>query len=294
MVHEAMDAGMMGWSCQRFGKNSMQADYDGTPMPTDVMPDETLLALADVLADRGEGFIEMINATTGEPLKTNDPKDSKFVEEIARRSGRPVLYNAIIAMDAPGYETAHHAALKWLDECFADGKRIYGQAVTVRAAYQFTLEHWNLYDSSPAWNELDAGSIAERIDKMRSADMRGRQIADEEILVTTGVSGPISGLIVQETPIIRSSHTIADARSADCGGGGQASHRGHALDIGIAGSLKVLFRTNELSSTDTKKVGELVRNQHIMPGISDGSAHTKFFTGGFTTRHDHLAGARDR
>ncbi|MBK6657750.1 MAG: amidohydrolase family protein [Proteobacteria bacterium] len=125
VVHEATDAGMMGWSCQRFGKNSMQADYDGTPMPTDVMPDETLLALADVLADRGEGFIEMINATTGEPLKTNDPKDSKFVEEIARRSGRPVLYNAIIAMDAPGYETAHHAALKWLDECFADGKRIW-------------------------------------------------------------------------------------------------------------------------------------------------------------------------
>lgn len=284
VVHEAMDAGMMGWSCQRFGKNSMQADYDGTPMPTDVMPDETLLALADVLADRGEGFIEMINATSGEPLKTNDPKDSKFVEEIARRSGRPVLYNAIIAMDAPGYETAHHAALKWLDECFADGKRIYGQAVTVRAAYQFTLEHWNLYDSSPAWNEVTQGTIAERIDKMRSADMRGRLIADEEILVTTGVGGPISGLIVQETPdhpelAHYCGRTLGEIAAAE-----GKHHIEAMLDIGIAGSLKVLFRTNELSSTDHKKVGELVRNQHIMPGISDGGAHTKFFTGGsFTT-----------
>ena len=284
VVHEAMDAGMMGWSCQRFGKNSMQADYDGTPMPTDVMPDETLLALADVLAERGEGFIEMINATTGEPLKTNDPKDSKFVEEIARRSGRPVLYNAIIAMDAPGYETAHHAALKWLDDCFADGKRIYGQAVTVRAAYQFTLEHWNLYDSSPAWNELTQGSIAERIEKMQSADMRGRLIADEEILVTTGVGGPISGLIVQETPghpelVHYCGRTLGDIAAE------QGKHHIEVmLDIGIAGDLKVLFRTNELSSTDHKKVGELVRNQHIMPGISDGGAHTKFFTGGsFTT-----------
>ncbi len=284
IVHEAMDAGMMGWSCQRFGKNSMQADYDGTPMPTDMMPDETLLALADVLADRGEGFIEMINATTGEPLKTNDPKDSLFVEEIARRSGRPVLYNAIIAMDAPGYETAHLGALKWLDDCFAKGLRIYGQAVTVRAAYQFTLEHWNLYDSSPAWNELTQGTIAERITKMKDADMRRRLIADEEILVTTGVGGPIGGLTVHEVPghpelahyVGRSLGEIASTEGKH--------HIDAMLDIGIAGDLKVLFRTNELSSTDHKKVGELVRNQHIMPGISDGGAHTKFFTGGsFTT-----------
>lgn len=284
IVHEAMDAGMMGWSCQRFGKLSMQADYDGTPMPTDVMPDETMLALADVLAERGEGFIEMINATTGEPLKTNDPKDSRFVEEIARRSGRPVLYNAIIAMDMPGYETQHRQALKWLDDCFARGLRIYGQAVTVRAAYQFTLEHWNLYDSSPAWNRLTQGTSAERIAKMRDPEMRRQLIADEEILVTTGVGGPISGLIVQEAP----GHPELAKYLGRTLGDIAAEEGKHPievmLDIGIAGDLKVLFRTNELSSTDHRKVGELVRNQHIMPGISDGGAHTKFFTGGsFTT-----------
>ncbi|MGD9603441.1 MAG: amidohydrolase family protein [Gammaproteobacteria bacterium] len=284
IVHEAMDAGMMGWSCQRFGKQSMQADYDGTPMPTDVMPDETMLALADVLAERGEGFIEMINATTGEPLKTNDPKDSRFVEEIARRSGRPVLYNAIIAMDMPGYETQHRQALKWLDDCFAQGLRIYGQAVTVRAAYQFTLEHWNLYDSSPAWNRLTQGTIAERIAKMRDPEMRRALIADEEILVTTGVGGPISGLIVQEAPDHPELAKYLGRTLGDIAAEEGKHHIDAMLDIGIAGDLKVLFRTNELSSTDHRKVGELVRNQHIMPGISDGGAHTKFFTGGsFTT-----------
>ncbi|MGE0226589.1 MAG: amidohydrolase family protein [Acetobacteraceae bacterium] len=284
IVHEAMDAGMMGWSCQRFGKQSMQADYDGTPMPTDVMPDETMLALADVLAERGEGFIEMINATTGEPLKTNDPKDSRFVEEIARRSGRPVLYNAIIAMDMPGYETQHRQALKWLDDCFAQGLRIYGQAVTVRAAYQFTLEHWNLYDSSPAWNRLTQGTIPERIAKMRDPEMRRALIADEEILVTTGVGGPISGLIVQEAPDHPELAKYLGRTLGDIAAEEGKHHIDAMLDIGIAGDLKVLFRTNELSSTDHRKVGELVRNQHIMPGISDGGAHTKFFTGGsFTT-----------
>ena len=284
VVHEAMDAGMMGWSCQRLGQQSMQADFDGTPMPTDMMPDETLFALADVLAERGEGFIELINATTGEPLKTNDPKDSKFVEEIARRSGRPVLYNAIIAMDAPGYETAHHATLKWLDDCFAQGLRVYGQAVTVRAAYQFTLEHWNLYDSSPAWNLLTQGTIAERLVKMADPAMRQRLKDDEEILVTTGVGGPIAGLIVQEAP---NHPELSQYLGRTLGEIAQAEGKHHIdvmLDIGMAGDLQVLYRTNELSSTDPKKVGELVRNQHVLPGISDGGAHTKFFTGGsFTT-----------
>ncbi len=284
IVHEAMDAGMMGWSCQRLGKNSLQADYDGTPMPTDMMPDETVLALADVLAERGEGFIEMINSTTGEALKNSDPKDSKFVEEVARRSGRPVLFNAIIAMDAPGYENAHLATLKWLDDCFARGLRVYGQAVTVRAAYQFTLEHWNLYDSSPAWNELTQGSNEERIAKMKDAGMRQRLIADEEILITTGVGGPIQGLIVQEVPGHPELAHYVGRTLGEIGAAEGKHHIDAMLDIGIAGDLKVLFRTNELSSTDHKKVGELVRNQHVLPGISDGGAHTKFFTGGsFTT-----------
>jgi N-acyl-D-aspartate/D-glutamate deacylase len=56
------------------------------------------------------------------------------------------------------------------------------------------------------------------------------------------------------------------------------------LDIGVAGGLKVLYRTADIGSNDPKKVGELVRNQHVIPGLSDGGAHTRFFTGGsFTT-----------
>jgi len=35
LIHEAMDHGACGWSAQRFGENSVQADYDGMPMITD-------------------------------------------------------------------------------------------------------------------------------------------------------------------------------------------------------------------------------------------------------------------
>src|SRR3954470_10149300 len=57
LLHEGMDAGLCGFSIQRLGHNSTQADFDGTPMVTDTMVDEDILALAEVLAARDEGFI---------------------------------------------------------------------------------------------------------------------------------------------------------------------------------------------------------------------------------------------
>jgi N-acyl-D-aspartate/D-glutamate deacylase len=55
LLHEAMDAGACGWSAQRLpptGGLANQRDYDGTPMPTDLMSDATALEFAKVLAER--------------------------------------------------------------------------------------------------------------------------------------------------------------------------------------------------------------------------------------------------
>ena len=59
LLNEAMDAGGCGWSAQRLhpdGPGAVQRDYDGRPMVTDVMHDETALELAEVLAERNAGL----------------------------------------------------------------------------------------------------------------------------------------------------------------------------------------------------------------------------------------------
>ena len=81
LLHEGMDAGLCGFSIQRLGRNSTQADFDGTPMVTDTMCDEDILALAEVLAERDEGFIQITQAT-------GDIKARPRVRREARR-GRP-------------------------------------------------------------------------------------------------------------------------------------------------------------------------------------------------------------
>lgn len=71
LLHEGMDAGLCGFSIQRLGPDSVQADFDGSPMVTDTMADEDILALAEVLRERGEGFIQITQAEG--PLKRTRP-----------------------------------------------------------------------------------------------------------------------------------------------------------------------------------------------------------------------------
>src|SRR5262252_734310 len=89
ILDEGMDAGLCGFSIQRLGPNSVQADFDGTPMVTDTMADDDILALAEVLRDRGEGFIQITQGTG------HMRRDLDFVQQLAAVSGRPIIHNAI-------------------------------------------------------------------------------------------------------------------------------------------------------------------------------------------------------
>ena len=103
LLNEAMDAGACGFSLQRLGEHSLQADVDGTPMPTDTMADEDVLALAEVLRDRDEGFVQITQAQGGDPMYTEEGekknRDRAFVERLAETAQRPILHNAIAAVD---------------------------------------------------------------------------------------------------------------------------------------------------------------------------------------------------
>src|SRR5215510_14915782 len=77
LLSEGMDAGLCGFSIQRLGPNSAQADYDGSPMVTDTMCDEDILNLGEVLRERGDGFIQ-ITQVTG-----HIKRDLAFLEKLA-------------------------------------------------------------------------------------------------------------------------------------------------------------------------------------------------------------------
>jgi N-acyl-D-amino-acid deacylase len=52
------------------------------------------------------------------------------------------------------------------------------------------------------------------------------------------------------------------------------------LDLSVAGGLKVEFEAKDVTSNDAPLIAEIIKSPYIVPGISDGGAHSKFFTGG--------------
>ena len=116
LLHEGMDAGLCGFSIQRLGPNSIQADFDGTPMVTDTMVDDDIFALAEVLRERDEGFIQLTQATQPDP---NDPEDLDFKRRLAEVAQRPIIDNVVpVSQKNP---RIHQERLEWLADAQEDG-----------------------------------------------------------------------------------------------------------------------------------------------------------------------------
>ena len=64
--------------------------------------------------------------------------------------------------------------------CRERGLPIYAQCGTGRAGFAFTLEHWNLYDASPAWRAVTTGSKEEKIEKMQDPELRQALVEEAE------------------------------------------------------------------------------------------------------------------
>src|SRR5262249_20115092 len=195
LLAEGMDAGLCGFSIQRLGPDSTQADYDGSPMVTDTMCDEDILNLARVLRGRDEGFIEITQATGA--IKD----DLAFVEKLAMEARRPILHNAI----APARKDPlpHQRSIAWLKRCREKGLPIFGQTATFRTGFAFTLEHWNLYDASPAWRAVTTGTKEERKEKMMNPELRAAikreqdEVTRKLEVIQAGVGGKLRYMVVQ-------------------------------------------------------------------------------------------------
>lgn len=267
LIHEGMDAGGCGWSAQRLGEHSVQMDYDGTPMVTDIMHDETCMAFGRVLAERNEGFIQSIFLS---PDGDNASAEKHF-EDLARESGRPIIYNVVQASDR--FPERHRNQLAWLERCRAEGLRIYGQGVTTDPGFVFTFEDWNLWDDDPDWCEATLGTVAEKRVKLADPDRREALRKDtsglisdsfDEIFVMSVARDELKqyeNLKIKEVAARQNKHPV-DAM----------------LDLAVADDLKTEFYTT--IGCSLPHLAEVVKSDLTLLGVSDGGAHTKFFTAG--------------
>jgi N-acyl-D-aspartate/D-glutamate deacylase len=271
---EALEAGGCGWSAQRTppeGGAAVQRDYDGTPMVTDIMHDETCFELCKVMRDRNEGFAQVLYQAG------NLPKEMEFYEKMAEISGRPILMNVVTPL--PDKPEHHRQQLAWLTSCRERGLRVIGQGNTCDAGYTFTLEDWNLFDDLDCWAEVTFGTPAER--KVKMADPVRRAVLRANV---PNALIPLERVVVVGPKLPKNQkwldHTIKDI--ADQTGRHMVDI---FLDMAVEEDLKTeFFGLPPMTSIPLLK--EIVDDPWVVFGVSDGGAHTRFLTSGrYATEH---------
>ena len=280
LVDEGIEAGGCGWSAQVNGADSIQRDYDGTPMITDLMTDEELFTFAKVLRDRDEGCIELAYGDLNTDMGT---KVTDTLERLTEISNRPLLYQVIIPYDHK--PEVHQDKLRWLENCSKRGIRVYGQALTTKAAAEFTFQEWNLFDNSPTWREVTLGTPAERKVKMQNSELRATMKREWDQGLLPGeviIKDSVAGLVIDEVgrPELERYVGLTIEQIADS----ESKHVIDALlDIVVADDLKTEF-IGVQAREKPEYTAEIVNSPHTIPGVSDGGAHVKFLTtGSYTT-----------
>ena len=269
LLDEAMDAGGCGWSAQRMlpaGPAAVQRDFDGTPMATDVMHDDTCRAFARVLGRRNEGFMQMLL------VSGDNRRDRAFYEEMAELSGRPMLMNVVQAFDHR--PDIHRRVLAWLESCRMRGIRVIGQGLTTDAGFNFTFEDWNLFDDSEPWCEATTGPREER--KRKLADPARRQALKDHMPITA--TGPLPDIVIVGPKLEKNArwedYTLAIA--------GDEMGK-HPVDVMLDMAVEEDLATEFFAAPPNGDIGhlrEIVDNPYVLFGVSDGGAHTKFLTAG--------------
>lgn len=269
LLHESMDAGGCGWSAQRMlpdGPASVQRDFDGSPMPTDVMHDDTCRAFAEVLRERNEGFMQMLM------VSGDNARDQAFYEEMSEISGRPMIMNVVQAFDHR--PDIHRRVLAWLKSCRERGIRVVGQGLTTDAGFSFTFEDWNLFDDSEAWREATTGTLEERRAKL--GDPARRQALKDQMPITS--TGPLPGIVITGPKLEKNKawldHTLALA--------GEKMGK-HPVDVMLDIAVEEGLETEFFAAPPNGKIEhlkEIVDDPYVLFGVSDGGAHTKFLTAG--------------
>jgi N-acyl-D-aspartate/D-glutamate deacylase len=271
LLDEAMEAGACGWSTQSLGTpgdasaptlgGKAQSDFDGSPMPSDVMHPETHFVLAEVLKKRGEGFIEM--SAAGYPRE--------HWEKIAEISGAPIIYQAL---PASGITMDYNRDLiEWFKSCNERGLRIYGQGITQNPPLVFTFDYWDLWGE--VWPEFTGPDVPNdvKLQNMQDPAIRAKLKAepmkfmfiggvDESIIVESRTAPELVGKSIGEIAEARGEHVV----DIIC-------------DIVVADELTTIFQIQQFD-INLEGIKLLIDDDTIIPGLSDGGAHLKYLAAG--------------
>src|SRR5688572_9106163 len=175
LVDEAMAAGALGFSTSR---TLLHRVPDGRPVPGTWAREDELLAIAQVLGDRGVGVYEVAPRfeRPGENYE-GTRAEIHWMAEVNRRTGRPVTFGLAQSNAGPDL---YKVILDLVDEEAAAGGEIRPQTTARGIGLLFGLQHRTLFDRAGAWQELAKLDLAGRVAALEDDERRALLLKDAE------------------------------------------------------------------------------------------------------------------
>jgi N-acyl-D-amino-acid deacylase len=261
LVREGYRAGGLGLSTDL---NLIDRDYDGSMLPSLIASAEETEALIGVAREFNVGSIEV----TPRSLHLG-PDEAEMLERWAEISGRPVYYNAILQV--------HHLPGQWKEalnrlEEMNNRHRIYALGNAHRIESLFNLLEYNLFDDMPEWNKALACPLEERLENLRNPEIRARLQHDLDHYTNRLWSGNWDRMKIFDTeqPDYKGRYVGEISREM------RIDPLDAFCEIALGEGLRTLFLIEDLNNTEDDAVGEIMSHPFVIPGLSDGGAHTQF------------------
>ena len=274
LINEGMDAGAIGISMSVMGaEGNSHVDVDGTSMPTDALDHDVILEIGRAVIERGEGVIQMLSQI----VYFGDRSITERMAELARGTGVRVIHNTFLTSDLVP-ETIQQD-LDWLN-----GLRARGYDITVGCML------------NRGWVEADLTQLDAAAGQIQAVRDIVACSSDEEVMALIGDpeyvgsfteqyenSGPSNGaagfegqtvIEVGEDPDLQQYLNRSLGEIAEEQGRGVIEV---LLDLGVKSKLALQLKSAPISATDPSQALTMMAHSAVVPGGSDGGAHTKVF-----------------
>jgi N-acyl-D-aspartate/D-glutamate deacylase len=273
LINEAMDSGAIGISLSAMGvEGNSHVDFDGSPMPTDVLDHDVILDIGRAVINRGEGVIQLLSHI----ITYGDRSISERMAELARGSGARLMHNSFLPIDRMPEKTEENLA--WLDALRAKGCDI-----TVSS-----LLHRGWLESNLRQLDVPAGQLAavRKICACPSDEEVLRLIAAPEFrqafVAEYAARGPTHGAGLEAQTVIDVGENPKLAPYLDRTLLEIARQEGRdvvsvLLDLALRSDLALQLKSGQIIATDPAQIIRLMSHCAVIGGSSDGGAHTKSF-----------------
>lgn len=276
LVGEAMDNGALGVSLSLIGPNNTHRDFDGTPMPSDIMEVDDAIAVCQELTDRGEGIIQILTAT-------GPNGDRTASERMALETGRPTMHNAFLCIS----DEMCTDDLAWLDSVNERGGDMWALGLLYPGWVEGTLAEFNTaFGAQPEVNQLVLCESPEAVLELIASDGFRDGFRESYRPEIFPVPGGFDGLIVLK------GDEAGDAVDPYVGrmlGEYAATEGVHVvdalLDAIVAADGHLLYRTFAFINPDPELGRRYWSHPRVLAGGSDGGAHVRSMSLGVWTTY---------